>query len=277
MHSSRISGKFAELAEKNEHALICYVVAGYPDLSTSQAIVDSLVAGGADMIEIGIPFSDPIADGPTIEAASHTALEKGIKPSDALKFAARLRKKHPNLPLLVMTYSNILARRGFEEFIRQSRDCGVDGFVIPDLPVEEADDYVKAAIRHDISTVFLASPNTQAGRLERIVNSTTGFLYLVSVLGITGARTSFEDYTFSAVDFVRRTAQSKIPVAVGFGISKPEHVRNMISAGADAVIVGSAVIDIISGSLKNKDKMSRRLRSFASIMKAACKERTKTH
>ena len=269
---NRISARFSDLAKNGECALVCYVVAGYPDLRTSQAVVEMLVEGGADAIEIGIPFSDPIADGPTIQEASHAALEMGIKPADALALALRIRKKFPDLPLLVMTYSNILARKGFEKFFVLSKASGVDGFIIPDMPVEEAEEYTKAASRHGLSTVFLASPNTPASRLESIVKATTGFLYLVSVFGITGARSNFEDYTLQAVKAAKRAAASKVPIAVGFGISKPEHVKYMKSAGADGVIVGSAIVDIISSSIQAKARMLRRVRSYAQTMKAACKQ-----
>jgi tryptophan synthase alpha chain len=275
--NNRISVRFSELEQKGECALICYVVAGYPDLRTSEAVVEALVKGGADAIEIGIPFSDPIADGPTIQAASHAALENGVTPIDALKLASRVRRKHPTLPLLVMTYSNILARRGYENFVVDSKAAGIDGFIIPDMPVEEAEDYTSASARHDMSTVFLASPNTPASRLERIIKSTNGFLYLVSVFGITGARKKFEDYTLKAIRDVKWATGAKVPVAVGFGISKPSHVKFMISAGADAVIIGSAIVDIIAGSLGRKTEMQGLIKSYARTMKAACKKHKKVN
>lgn len=272
MVENRIRARFSDLAKKGECALVCYAVAGYPDMRTSQAVIEMLIAGGADAIEIGIPFSDPIADGPTIQRASHAALEKGIKPADALALASRVRKKFPGIPVLVMTYSNILARKGFENFIVQSKGSGVDGFIIPDMPVEEAEEYSKAATRLGLSTVFLASPNTPASRLERILNATTGFLYLVSVFGITGTRSSFEQYTMQAVKDVKLAAATRVPVAVGFGISTPEHVKYMKSAGADAVIVGSAIVDIISGSYRARKRMLRQVKTYAQAMKAACKK-----
>ncbi|MCI0560293.1 MAG: tryptophan synthase subunit alpha, partial [Nitrososphaera sp.] len=251
---------------------ICYIVAGYPDLKTSQRIVEALIEGGADIIEIGIPFSDPIADGPTIQAASNHALDKGIRPEDALRIVAQTRKNHPLTPILGMTYSNILLRTGVEKFMTLSKGRGIDGFIIPDLPYEEADRYLRAASKLELSTVFLAAPNTPPDRLDKILQTTSGFLYLVSVFGITGARKSFAEYTRDAVRTAKLAAGSRIPVAVGFGISTPSHVRYMIQAGADAVIVGSAIIDRVARSVNNKQKMLLSLKNYAQSMKKACQK-----
>lgn len=266
---NRITEKFGKMASRRERALICYVVAGYPDIQTSHKVIDALVKGGADIIEIGIPFSDPIADGPTIQAASHSALEKGITPEKALQLAKAVRRRYPKLPLLAMTYFNILVRSGVKKFMSQAKASGIDGFILPDMPVEEAKVYLAAASKLGLATVFLASPNTSQARLQKIVNSSSGFLYLVSVYGITGARKSFEDYTLSAIRNVKQAAEGKIPVAVGFGISTPAHAKFMISAGADAVIVGSAIIDKIAKSRGRK--MLSELQSFAKSMKKSCK------
>ena len=267
---NRIADKFAELASRGERAFICYVVAGYPDIATSHKVIDALVKGGADIIEIGIPFSDPIADGPTIQAASHSALERGITPEKALQLAKVVRRKYPELPLLAMTYFNILVRPGVEKFMLHAKASGIDGFILPDMPVEEAETYSTVASKLGLATVFIASPNTSQARLQKIVSSSSGFLYLVSVFGITGARKSFENYTQSAVRDVKRAAQGKIPVAVGFGISTPAHAKFMIGAGADAVIVGSAIIDRIAKS--KGSKMLSDLQVFAGLMKKACKK-----
>lgn len=266
---NRITKKFRELAEKGETALICYVVAGYPDSISSKQVISALVEGGADIIEVGIPFSDPIADGPTIQAASNAALRKGMTPEKALHLVKGVRKQYPNLPLLAMTYSNILVRAGIEKFLSDSKKCGLDGFILPDMPVDEADTYSLMASKLNLATVFLVSPNTPEARLHKIVASTTGFLYVVSVYGITGARSSFQKYTLNTIRTVKQVAGAKVPVAVGFGISTPTHAKSMIAAGAEAIIVGSAIIDKISeGSGK---KMLRDLQNFTRSMKRACK------
>ncbi len=270
---NRITEKFAELAERGERAFVCYVVAGYPDIDTSHKVIDALVKGGADIIEIGIPFSDPIADGPTIQEASHSALERGVTPENALQLAKAVRKKYPKLPLLAMTYFNILVHHGIERFMSQAKASGIDGFILPDVPVEEAEAYSAIASKLGLATVFLVSPNTSHDRLKKIVNSSSGFLYLVSVYGITGARKSFEDYTINAIRNVKQAAVDKIPVAVGFGISTPTHVQFMIRAGADAIIVGSAIINRIA-NLRGK-KMLSDLQDFAKSMKKACNNRTR--
>jgi len=268
---NRITEKFCELSRKAESALICYIVAGYPNTRTSQQVINALMKGGADMIEIGIPFSDPIADGPTIQTASNSALSRGMTPEKALQLARNVRRSHPKLPLLAMTYSNILIRAGMEKFMRQSKECGFDGFILPDMPIEEADAYSATASKLNLATVFLVSPNTPESRLRKVVASTSGLIYIVSVYGITGARNSFEKYTLNTIKGVKHVAGKKVPVAVGFGISTPIHVKSMINAGADAVIVGSAIIDKIS-DLPRK-RMLQNLENFARSMKEACKKK----
>jgi tryptophan synthase alpha chain len=275
--NNRITEKFRQLEQKGEGALICYVIAGYPDIATSKQIIDALVDGGADVIEVGIPFSDPIADGPTIQAASNIALKNGMTPEKALNLVREVRNKYPNLPILAMTYSNILVRPGMEKFMYESKQCGLDGFILPDLPVDEAGTYTSLASKLNLATVFLVSPNTQDVRLQKIAANTTGFLYVVSVYGITGARNSFQKYTLNTIRAVKRIAGAKVPVAVGFGISRPAHAKIMIAAGAEAIIIGSAIINKISDG-GSGTRMLLDLENFARSMKRACKIKyDKTH
>jgi len=269
--SNRIDKKFKELKEKKDNALICYVVAGYPDIKTSEDIIVALIEGGADMIEIGIPFSDPIADGNTIQEAIHQSLLSGITPEQCLELSYRIRNKFPDVPLIIMTYSNILFKKGYEEFLSLAKGKGIDGCILPDIPVEESEEYVTAARKTGIATIFLTAPNTEEKRVKDINDICSGFLYVVSVLGITGERKKFDRYTYDVIKKVKKITMNKLPIAAGFGISKPEHVRNMLHAGADAVIVGSAIIRKIKET-ENKKKLPTILRDFTVDMKNACHE-----
>jgi tryptophan synthase alpha chain len=268
---NRITKKFFDLEKKAESGLICYVVAGYPDIKTSQQIITALVKGGADMIEIGIPFSDPIADGPTIQAASNSALSKGMTPEKALQLARIVRTSHPKLPILAMTYSNILVRSSMEKFMVRSKNYGFDRFILPNLLVEEADQYSATASKLNLATVFFVSPNTSESRLDKVIARTSGFLYVVSVYGITGARQKFNKYTLSTIKAVKRAAGTKVPVAVGFGISTPAQAKSMVNAGADAIIIGSSIVDKLSDSPEKK--VLQELEKFARSMKKACKKK----
>jgi tryptophan synthase alpha chain len=267
---NRLIRKFQDLSNRNERALICYVVAGFPDIDSTERIVNTLASAGADIIEIGIPFSDPIADGPIIQEASYDALVRGVTPEKCLSLAHRIRKRFPDLPILVMTYSNILLKKGFETFMIRSKSLGIDGFILPDMIVEESDCYIKQASKLGLATIFLVSPNTSEQRMKSIINRSSGFVYMVSVYGITGTRKSFEEYTLYAIKQVKRIANSRLPVVVGFGITKPSHVRSMIAAGADAVIVGSAIVERIKSNRNNHKKMLETLSSYVIEMKRAC-------
>ena len=271
VNNNRLVSKFQELSNRNECGLICYVVAGYPDINTTERIVATLAYAGADIIEIGIPFSDPIADGQIIQQASYDALLNGVTPEKCLGLAYSIRNRFPDLPILAMTYSNIVLKTGFEKFMMKSKKLGIDGFILPDMTIEESDCYIQQASRFGLATIFLVSPNTSEPRIRSIVDRSSGFVYLVSVFGITGTRKSFEDYTLFAIKHIKRIAGSHLPVAVGFGINKPSHVRSMIGAGADAVIVGSAIVNKIKSNANNKKKMLEILRSYIIEMKRACK------
>jgi tryptophan synthase alpha chain len=279
--SSRPASRSSEL--KKEHLLICYAVAGYPDTKTSKEIVSAMINSGADIIEIGLPFSDPIADGPIIQEASFTALTRGITPDKSLEIVKDIRKEFPNTPIVAMTYSNIILKAGLRKFMKKAKDSGIDGFILPDMPIEESDEYIKEASRLNLATIFLVSPNTNEERLHAIASKSSGFLYLVSVYGTTGIRKSFEDSTARYVEDTKKIVGSSIPIAVGFGISNPSHVKFMINAGADAVIVASAIINIIknythgidnnnNSNNKKKEEMLNNVRTFVSSMKKSCKQ-----
>lgn len=267
---NRIDKKFRKLKSMNQKALVCYIVAGYPDIRTSEDIITSLINGGADIIEIGIPFSDPIADGSTIQDAIQNSLTSGTTPDMCLELASRIRKTFPDIPLIIMTYSNILFRKGYIQFAQQAKESGIDGFIIPDIPIEEAKEYLDSVKKIGISTIFLVSPNTSEKRLKIISKICTGFLYVISIYGITGERKGFDEYTIESIKRVKKVIADNLPLAVGFGISNPQHVRYMIDAGADGAIIGSAIIKKIK-EIENKELLLNTLNRFAHEMKNSCK------
>jgi tryptophan synthase alpha chain len=252
--------------------LIGYITAGDPTPEQTPKIADALINGGVDILELGLPFSDPIADGPTIQAASIRALKTGTTPLKVLEIAKEIKSKH-DVPVVVMTYYNPVFRIGLDKFLGSAKDYMVDGFIVPDLPVEEAGDYKKTANMHGLDTIFLAAPSTSNERLTKIVDASSGFLYLVSHFGVTGAKTTIADSTVKLIQRIQPFTAGKIPLAVGFGISKPEHVQRVIQAGADAAIVGSAFINIIQQNAKNTTAMLKELQQITQALKTATKHK----
>ncbi len=262
---NNISKVFQKAKAQGNGTLIGYIMAGDPNPEQTPKIADALIRGGVDILELGLPFSDPIADGPTIQAAGLRALTAGTTPVKVLEIAKQIKLQH-DVPIVVMTYYNPVFRIGLDKFLGSAKDCMVDGFIVPDLPMEEAADYKKAAKAFGLDTIFLAAPSTSNERLTKIVKATSGFLYLVSRYGVTGTKTTVEDSTIQLIKHILPFTAGKIPLAVGFGISKPEHVKKVIAAGADAAIVGSAFINIIQ---KSSSTMLRELQTVAQALKAA--------
>ncbi len=266
-----ISETFVELKERHEAALIAYLTVGDPQLKHTPKLAAALIEGGADIVELGIPFSDPIADGPTIQGAVTRSLRGGAKPLDALDVAKAIRKQHRDTPLVLMTYFNPIFRVGVDKFLAQSKDAGISGIIVPDLPVEESADYKKQCSVAGVDTIFLASPSTDPSRLKRILDQTSGYLYLISLYGVTGVRANISD---DAVDLVRRYSSmigGSIPLAVGFGISKPSHVKRLVEAGADGVIVGSAFVSLIEANARNMPRAASKLKGLAQELKKETK------
>ena len=251
---SRIKEKFAELSAKKEKALIAYIMVGYPNEKATVSAVRGLIKGGADIIELGFPFSDPLADGPVIQNASMISLDNGIKISRFFNIVKKIRKE-TDIPLVLMTYTNILYHKGYPKFITEAKKAGIDGFILPDMSIEESKEYLASA-RNMADTIFLVSPNTTKSRIEKIAKSSSGILYLVAVYGTTGVKTGIQNYTLKAIKEVKKITQGKIPVGVGFGVSTPEDVKKYIKAGADAVIVGSAFLKLIEKTPQNKCESS---------------------
>lgn len=262
-----IEEKFRDLSKRGEGALIGYITCGDPTLSHTLKIADTLIESGVDMLELGIPFSDPIADGPVIQRAVMRALKAGTKPLTVLETARKISAAHPNTPIIILTYYNVVFRMGLENFFNLARESGVSGIVVPDLSVEEASEYKATADKYDVDTIFLAAPSTSNERFKKIMEYCSGFIYLVSVFGVTGPR---ERLRKESIDFVRRAASisnGRIPIAVGFGISKPSHVRSVIANGADGAIVGSKIIRIMEENIGDETKMLLKLRRFIRSLK----------
>ncbi|WP_018922249.1 tryptophan synthase subunit alpha [Salsuginibacillus kocurii] len=228
---------------------IPFIMAGDP---TPEATVDTALAlqeAGAHILELGIPYSDPLADGPVIQAAAIRALKGGMTLSNALDLIPQMREKGVTIPIVVFTYYNPLLQLGVEGFSATAAEKGANGLLVPDLPLEESDEVKEAANRHDLSLISLVAP-TSKERVDRIVEQAEGFLYIVSSLGVTGSRDAFHEQTHSFVEEVTQKAQ--VPAAVGFGVSKPEHVR-ALKGKTDGVIVGSAIVSLM-GKLTNELK-----------------------
>jgi tryptophan synthase alpha chain len=264
---SRISAKFKNLNKKGEGALIAFVTAGDPKPELTPKIVETL-AKHTDIIELGIPFSDPIADGPTIQMASDRALKSGTTPETVREIIKNVRKIN-DVPLVVMTYYNIVFKRGVDEFVKSYAAAGMDGIIVPDLPVEEAGELLKATRRHGVDLILMVAPTTTTERLKLICGTSSGFLYLVSLLGVTGARENLSDSVGVLISNVRKV--SRVPIAVGFGISSPEHVAKIIKSGASGAIVGSAFVNLIAKHQKNERRMLKELDEFGKSLKAATK------
>jgi tryptophan synthase alpha chain len=267
---SDIKEVFKKLKAQGEGALIGYVTGGDPKPELTPMIAETLIKGGVDILELGIPFSDPIADGPTIQAASVRALEARTTPQMVLGMAGDIKKW--GVPVVILTYFNPIFHMGVERFFRLAKSFGVSGIVIPDLPVEEADPYCEVAKNYDVDTVFLAAPSTSNDRLRKILSYTSGFLYVVSHFGVTGEREALEDSTVKLIQRFVNHSFGIIPLAVGFGVSKPEHVRRIIEAGADGVIVGSAFVNIIHKHQSDVKMMIEELEALARNLKKATRK-----
>ena len=239
---SRLQDTFARLRDRRDHGLVTYVTAGDPDLARSRDILRALARGGADVLEIGVPFSDPVADGPAIQRASERALAHGVHLGTVLDLVGGLRAELA-APVVLFTYVNPVLRMGLDAFTARAAEAGIDAVLLLDLPIEEAETTKAALDARGLDQIFLISPTTSDSRLREAARLGRGFLYAISRLGVTGTRDRVAD---TAAPLVRRIrAITSLPVALGFGISRPEHVEE-ITAFADAAVVGSAIVDRIA-------------------------------
>ena len=253
-----------ENAFKNKPIFMPYFPLGYPDLDTSIDVIEALANNGADLIEVGLSFSDPLADGPVIQKATQVALEKGITVKKSLRAVAELRKRDVTIPLVLMGYYNPMLAYGLEKFIHDAQAAGADGFIIPDLPLEEADEFVEATHASPLPLIQMLAPTTPNERMETIARNAKGFVYLVSVTGVTGARSSISDGLGDLIARVREHASA--PICVGFGISTPEQAKQ-VGALADGVIVGSACVKTIGGSENPVEAAREFAKSFREALK----------
>jgi tryptophan synthase alpha chain len=236
---SRYAAMFERLAARREGAFGGFVVLGDPGVDASEAVLEALIAGGADMIEVGIPFSDPVADGPVIQAAAVRALAAGTTPADCFRLLARFRARHPDVPIGLLTYANLVVARGREAFYTAAAAVGVDSVLVADVPSLEAPPFVAAAVEQGIDPVLIAAPNTPEPTLRAIAEAGRGYTYCVARAGVTGAD---EAVRFDAALLARLRALGAPPPVLGFGISRPDHVRQALAAGAAGVISGSAIV-----------------------------------
>src|SRR5437763_6326507 len=244
---TRIGALFQSLHAQNRKGLIAYLTAGDPSPERTPALIDALVRGGADLIELGVPFSDPIADGPVIQRAGDRALKAGTTLKKVLEIAAQVRARS-EVPLLLFTYLNPVMRYGLDRLAKDAAGCGIDGCLLIDASVEEAHEYIGAMHRHGLDTVFLAAPTSTPRRQKLVAQYSTGFVYLVSRTGVTGERESLSDAVAPLVRSMRGITD--LPLAVGFVISKPEHVAEL-GGQVEAVVVGSAFVRLMERNFGN--------------------------
>lgn len=260
---SRIAERFAALRERGEVALVPFLTAGDPDLATTEALVPALVEAGADVVEIGVPFSDPMAEGPTIQRASERALAAGASLRRVLELVKTLRPR-VEVPIVLMGYANTFFSMGEEGFAAACREVGVDGVICVDVPPEEGPEFYAALKGQGVDAILLAAPTTTPERLALLARETRGFLYYVSLRGVTGARAGLASGIEEQVRRVRET--SKVPVCVGFGVSTPEHAREL-GRFADGVVVGSALVDRVAAAASREDAVDAAA-SFVAALKA---------
>ncbi|NHN57812.1 tryptophan synthase subunit alpha [Halorussus rarus] len=270
--AERAAGSDIEAAFADEPALVSYVAAGDPDVESTKEYVRALVRGGSDVVELGLPFSEPIAEGPTIQKAVRRALDAGMTPDRYLDLAADL-SEDVDVPLVCMTYYNLIYQYGDEEgpepFVEAAAEAGLSGLIVPDLPVDESDPLKAACDAHGLDLILMVAPTTTDERLDRMLDRATGFVYVQGRMGTTGARSDVSSETHVSLG---RLDETDLPKAVGFGISEREHAREIVAGGADGVIVGSAFVDIIAEQEDTADRLEAKARELKAGAVAGAEE-----
>jgi tryptophan synthase alpha chain len=249
MMSSRLLNAFARARAEQRVAVITLVIPGFPSPTETDAVFDAMVAAGADIIEVEIPFSDPLADGATIQSSVFEALKAGTTPADCIEFVRRARRRHPETPIVFMTYLNPVIANGLPKFAAEAAAAGADAFILTDLPPEEAVEAKAALAKEGLDLIFLVAPTSSDARIELICSQAAGFVYCVSVAGVTGARAALPADLSDFVARVRRC--TNLPLAVGFGISRRDHIEALYGV-SDGAVIGSAIMDVISASEPQK-------------------------
>jgi len=262
---SRYAAMFERLRSKGEGAFGAFVMLGDPDPLTSASVLDALVVGGADMIEVGIPFSDPVADGPVIQASANRALNAGVRTADCLNMIAAFRDRHPDIPLGILTYANLVVARGRRDFFRRAAKAGADSLLVADLPSIEAEPWANEMREEGVDPVLIAASNTPGATLRRIAQLAGGYTYCVTRAGITGNHSSAR-FDCSLIERLRDLGAP--PPVFGFGIADPNHVRDGLAAGAFGVICGSAIVSRIAGS----SSPAAAVAPFVASLKAATRQ-----
>ncbi len=257
---------FSELARQKRPALIPFFVIGDPDFDTSLSLIKTAIDAGADILELGIPFSDPIADGPTIQKADIRARNAGMNVHKALEFVRQV-KDYKDIPIGLLMYYNLVYQYGTEKFFADFHRAGSNSVLVADLSIDDADEVTPAARSAGLDTVFMVTPNTDTERMKLIASKTTGFIYTVSLLGVTGSREKLSGTAEGLI--VKLKKMTSAAVCVGFGISKPEHAAAIARAGADGVIIGSKIVGLIEHNLSDKEKMTAQISTFLKDVRGA--------
>ena len=257
---------FSELSEQKRAALIPFFVIGDPDFDTSLAIIKTAIDAGSDVLELGIPFSDPIADGPTIQKADIRAMTSGMTVQRGLEFIRKV-KDYKDIPIGLLMYYNLIYQYGTEKFFSDFHRAGVNSILVADLSIDDADEIYAPAVSAGLDTVFMVTPNTDPERMKVIASRTTGFIYTVSLLGVTGSREKLSDMIEGLVGKLKKL--TTVPVCVGFGISKAEHAATIARAGADGVIIGSKIVGLIEANLADREKSLAEISTFLSEVRSA--------
>ncbi len=267
MSTQRYANMFTKLKANKQGAFVPFVMIGDPDRETSLAIIDHLVKSGADALELGIPYSDPIADGPTIQKAAIRALGSGIRTQDCFEILTEIRERHPDTPIGLLLYSNLVLVNGIDTFYQKAAAAGVDSILIADVPLREAPRFIDIAKANNIEQILIAPPNASDETLQAIGELSSGYTYLLGRAGVTGAETAVE---IPASDLIEKLTKYEVaPPLLGFGISTPAQVKDAIQSGAAGAISGSATVNIIAKNLSDKNAMLTELGQFVAEMKAA--------